>query len=158
MALTASQVEEIASWCQVSADLERERQHARRRFFDEDDPQPARYWPGAGDYTSRVRRFLGWFMFDHELPEGDRPAARAARALYRGAVQAEALRAVDGTRFVLAVVASVLPGRSVLLEMEAERFEIRDRRWSRSLTPHASVSAHLMPTERRGQWLVGPSA
>jgi hypothetical protein len=156
MAVTASQVEEIATWCQVSPDLERERQHAWRRFFDEDDPRPARYWPGAADYTSRVRRFLGWFMFDHDLPEGDRPAARAARALYRGAVQAEALRAVDGTRFVLAVVASVLPGRSVLLEVEAERFEIRDRRWSRSLTPHASVSAHLMPTERRGQWLVGP--
>ncbi len=57
---------------------------------------------------------------------------------------------------MLAIVASVLPGRSVLLEIEDERFEIRDRHWSRSLTAQAAVLAHLVPTGRRGQWLPGP--
>lgn len=156
MAVSASQVEEIATWCQMTPGLTAERQQAWRWFFDEDDPRPPRYWPGAGDHTSRLRRFLGWFMFDHELPEGDRPAARAVRALYRGAAQDEALVAVAGARFVLAIVASVLPGRSVLLEIEDERFEVRDRRWSRSFTAGSSVSAHVVPTGRRGQWLPGP--
>ncbi len=57
---------------------------------------------------------------------------------------------------MLAIVTSVLPGRSVLLELEEERFEIRDRRWSRSLTAHSAVSAHLVPTGCPGQWLPGP--
>ena len=117
VAVTASQLEEIASWCQVAAELAEERQQAWRRFVDEDDPRPARYWPGAGHH-SRLRRFLGWFMFDQGLPRDDRPAARAARVLYRGAAQTEALGAVAGRRFVLAIVTSVLPGRSVLLELE----------------------------------------
>ncbi len=95
-------------------------------------------------------------MFDHELPVGDRPAARAACALYRGAAQEEMLDAVAATRFVLAIVRSVLPGRSVVLELQDERFEIRDRHWSRSFTAGSSVSAHLVPTGRRGQWLPGP--
>lgn len=156
MAVTASQVEEIATWCQLTPDLKEERQQAWPRFFDEDDPRPPRYRAGAGDHDSRLRRFLGWFMFDHELPEGDRPAARAVRALFRSAAQEEALRAVDGTRFVLAIVTSVLPGRSVLLELEDERFEVRDRHWSRSLTAELAILAHLVPTGRRGQWLPGP--
>lgn len=149
-------MEQIATWCQTSPDLTEEREQARRQFFGEDDPRPARYWPGAGEHHSRLRRFLGWFMFEHELPEGDHPAARAARALYRGAGQEEALGAVTGTRFVLAIVSSVLPGRSVLLELEDERFEIRDRQWSRSLTPQSAVLGHLVPTGRRRQWLPGP--
>jgi len=156
VAVTASQVEQIATWCEMTPDLAEEREQARRQFFGEDDPRPVRYWPGAGDHRSRLRRFLGWFMFDHELPEGDRPAARAARALYRGAAQEEALGAVAGGRFVLAIVSSVLPGRSVCLELEDERFEVRDRQWSRSLTAQSAVLAHLVPTGRRGQWLPGP--
>lgn len=127
MAVIARQIEEIATWCQTTPDLADDRQRAWRRFFDEDDPRPTRYWPGAGDHQSRLRRFLGWFMFDHELPANARPAGRAVRVLYRGAAQEEALRAVAGTRFVLAIVASVIPGRSVLLEVEEERFETRRR-------------------------------
>lgn len=156
VAVTSSQVEQIATWCQMTTDLAEEREQAWRQFFDEDDPRPVRYWPGAGDYRSRLRRFLGWFMFDHALREGDRPAARAARALYRGAAQDEALGAVAGTRFVLAVVGSVLPGRSVTLQLEDERFEVRDRQWSRSLTAQLAVMVHLVPTGRRGVWLPGP--
>ena len=156
MAVTATQVEEIATWCQLTPELEDERQEAWRRFFDEDDPRPPSYLPGAGDHGSRLRRFQGWFMFDHALPDGERPAALAVRALYRGAAQETALRAVDGTRFVLAIVTSVLPGRSVLLELEDEHFEIRDRRWSRCLTAHSAVSAHLLPTGRPRHWLAGP--
>jgi hypothetical protein len=156
MAMTATQLEEIAAWCELTVDLTEERRHAQRQFFDEDDPRPVQYWPGAGDERSRLRRFLGWFMFDHELSGGEPAAARAARALYRGPAQEEVLRAVSGTRFVLAIVASVLPGRGVLLELEDERFEIRDRMWSRSFTPQAAVVAHLVPTGRPGQWLAAP--
>src|SRR5216684_431305 len=125
MAITDTRLDEIAAWCEFTEDLSEERRHAQRRFFDEDDPRPVRYWPGAGDDRSRQRRFLGWFMFDHELPGGERAAARAARALYRGTAQEQALRAMSGTRFVLAIVASVVPGRSVLLELEHDHFEIR---------------------------------
>jgi len=95
--LTVSQLEEIAAWCGMNPELEKQRQQARRTFFGEDDPRPTHYWEGAGDYNSRPRRFLGWFMFSHELlPEGDRPAAWAVSALYRASVREEALRAVNG--------------------------------------------------------------
>jgi len=156
MAITDTRLDEIAAWCEFTEDLSEERRHAQRRFFDEDDPRPVRYWPGAGDDRSRQRRFLGWFMFDHQLPGGERAATRAARALYQGTAQEQALRAISGTRFVLAIVASVLPGRSVLLELEDDRFEIRNRIWSRSFTPLTAVVAHLVPTGRPGEWLAGP--
>lgn len=156
VAVTASRLEEIAAWCQLAPELEPERRSAWRQFFAEDDPRPVRYWPGAGDQTSKMRRFLGWFMFDHQGTAGQRPAALAARALYDGSAQEEAVRAVEGARFVLAIVASVMSGRSLLLEIERERFEIRDRRLSRSFTAGLSVVAHLVPTGRRGEWLVGP--
>ncbi len=98
MAVTATQLEEIATWCQLTPELEDERREAWRRFFDEDDPRPPRYLPGAGDHQSRLRRFLGWFMFDPALPGGERRATHAVRALYRGAAHEGALQAVDRTR------------------------------------------------------------
>ncbi|SRR6266542_3569241 len=156
MAVTAARLEEIAAWCETTPELEEHRQAAWRLFFAEDDPRPVRYWPGAGDRTSRLRRFLGWFMFAYELPEGDRPATRAVRALYGPDARDDLMRAVRAARFALCVVASVLPGRAVFLELEEERFEVRDGRLSRALTPTASLCAYLVPSGRRGEWLVGP--
>ncbi|HZP97185.1 MAG TPA: hypothetical protein VFC31_12770 [Candidatus Limnocylindria bacterium] len=156
MAVTAARLEDLAAWCETTPDLEEDRQVAWRRFFAEDDPRPVRYWPGAGDRTSRLCRFLGWFMFSYELPQGDRPAARAVRALYGSDARDDVMRAVRAARYALCVVTSVLPSRAVVLELEEERFEVRDRRLSRALNANASLCAYLVPTGRRGQWLVGP--
>jgi hypothetical protein len=156
MAVTAARIEELAAWCETTRELEEQRQVAWHRFFAEDDLRPVRYWPGAGDRTSRLRRFLGWFMFAYELPEGDRPATRAVRALYGAGARDDLMRAVQAARFALCVVASVLPGRAVFLELEDERFEVRDRRLSRALSANASLCAYLVPTGRPGEWLAGP--
>jgi len=36
---------------------------------------------GAGDVTSRERRFLGWFVLTFKLPDGRSPAEVAASAI-----------------------------------------------------------------------------
>lgn len=156
MAVTAARLEEIATWCETTPELEEQRQHAWRFFFAEDDPRPARYWPGSGDRTSRLRRFLGWFMFRYELAGGERPAVKAVRALHGPDGRGDLIQSLQGARFTLCVVASVLPGRAVFLELEDERFEVRDRRLSRALTANGSLCAYLVPTGRPGEWLAGP--
>jgi len=120
------------------------------------DPRPTRYWEGAGDYNARMRRFLGFFAFSCKLPEGDSPGIRAAKALYRFSNREETLQAVSGARYLMALVSGVVSGQGIWLELEDERFEIRDRRWSRLLSVGDAVVAHLVPTGRRGQWLPGP--
>ena len=156
MAVTASQLEEIAAWCGTSPELQVEREAGRRLFFAEDDPRPIHYWEGTGDYNARMRRFLGFFMFSCTLPDGDTPGIRAAKALYRFSNREETLQAVSGARYVMAIVCSVMSSQGVTLELEDERFEVRDRRWSRLLSVGNTVIAHLVPTGRRGQWLPGP--
>jgi len=116
MTFRLSQLEEMAHWCSTCAELASERQEAWRIFFGEDDPKPVRYWPGAGDATSKQRRFLGWFMFTHTLPDGQKPAQMAAE-LFTGRAAEEARRAVQNARYVLAIVRSVLPGRGVFLDL-----------------------------------------
>jgi hypothetical protein len=61
MSFRASQLEDIGNWCATSEELAPFRAQARREFFGEDDPRRVAYWPGAGDPTSRERRFVGWF-------------------------------------------------------------------------------------------------
>jgi hypothetical protein len=156
MAVTASQLEEIAAWCGTNRELTVEREQARRLFFAEDDPRPTHYLEGAGDYNARMRRFLGWFSFSYKLPDGESPGLRAAQALYRFSNREETLQAVSSARYVLAIVSSVVSGQSVSLELEDERLEVRDRCWSRLLSIDDAVAAHLLPTGRRGQWLPGP--
>jgi hypothetical protein len=156
MAVTASQVEEIVAWCGTNRELQVEREAARRLFFAEDDPRPIRYWEGAGDYNARMRRFLGFFTFSCTLPDGESPGIRAAKALYRFSNREETLQAVSGARYVMAIVCSVVSGQGVSLELEDERFEVRDRQWSRLLSVGHAVVAYLVPTGRRGQWLPGP--
>jgi hypothetical protein len=156
MAVTTSQLEEIAAWCGTSRELQVEREAGRRLFFAEDDPRPTHYWEGAGDYNARMRRFLGFFTFSCTLPEGVSPGIRATKALYRFSNREETLQAVSGARYVMAIVCAVVSGQEVSLELEDERFEVRDRRWSRLLSVGDAVVAHLVPTGRRGQWLPGP--
>lgn len=156
MAFTLSQIEEISTWCATQPSLAPIRQDARKVYFAEDDPRPVHYWPGAGDATGRNRRFLGWFLFSFRLPTGERPAELAVESLYRGAARAEALQAVQPARYVFALVASVVWGRGVVLELEDERFEVRHAAWSRLLRPERAVVAHLLPVRGQRQWLPGP--
>src|SRR5262245_11061004 len=156
MAFTQSQVEELATWCATHPSLEAIRAEARRTYFAPDDPRPVRYLPGAGDAVGRDRRFLGWFLLGHRLSTGETPAERAAGQLYAGASRAAALEAVRAARYVLAIVASVVWGQGVVLELEEERFDVRFAPWSRLLRPGKAVAAHLLPTRGRRQWLVGP--
>jgi hypothetical protein len=156
MAFTSSQLEEITTWCEKSPELAEIRQEARHTYFAEDDPRPVTYWPGAGDRVSRDRRFLGWFLFTFRLADGTQPAEAAVNRLYVGSMRMEALQAVQHTRYVLAIVTSLLPGRSVFLDLENERFEVRSAPWSRTLTRGNSVVAHLIPTRSQRVWIPGP--
>jgi hypothetical protein len=99
MAFTASQVEEISAWCADSRDLAAHRRLARSQFFGEEDDRPVSSWEGAGDQTSRQRRFLGWFMFDFRLSDDRWPAQVAVESLYSGADLVEALEAIRRTPF-----------------------------------------------------------
>lgn len=155
MAFTPIQLETSVAWCALCEELQAVRRQAQRTFFGEDDDRPARYWPGAGDATSRQRRFLGWFLFNHRLPDGRRPAECAASHLYRGTELSEALEAVRRARYVLAIITSVLPREGVILELEDERFEVRSRQWARAFTKDTALVSHLIPI-RRGIWMPGP--
>lgn len=154
MAFNQGMLEEIAGWCRDSLELASARQAARSHFFGEDDERPVDYWPGTGDLTSKERRFLGSFLFKWELPSSEKPAEFAVKLLYRGDVQAEAIAAVRGARFVFAYTTSIV-GRSVYLELEKERFEVRSAQWSANLRTGLVVVAHLVPV-RHGYWLPGP--
>jgi hypothetical protein len=52
-------IEQLAEWCLRSDTLADIRATARRDFFGYDEPGEAHYMEGAGDVTSRERRFLG---------------------------------------------------------------------------------------------------
>lgn len=154
MAVSASQLEAIATWCADCMELHAARSAGRRIFLGEDDDRSGPYWPGAQDVPARERRFLGWFMFSFRLPDGRLPAELAVERLQL-ADQDDALRAVQGHRYVLAVVSTILPPGTVFLELEAERFEVRQRQWARVLQRGHAVAAHLVPV-RKGVWLPGP--
>ena len=154
MAFTQGLLEEVADWCRDSVELASARRKARSDFFGDDDERPVEYWPECGEFTSKERRFLGYFLFSRELLSGEKPAEVAAKRLYEGDTQAEALRAVSGARFVFAAVADII-GRSVTLEIEKDRFEVRNPQWARLVRRGAAVAAHLVPM-RFGYWLLGP--
>ena len=154
MAFNEQMVEEIGVWCLHSPELAAERERARRHFFALEDPRPIKYWPGAEESVPRERRFLGYFAFDWLLPSGEKPAEFAIKRLYGGSLQAEALKAVAGSRFVLAVVKSIV-GRSVYLELEDESFEVRNPALARQLRTGLGLVAHLTPV-LYGHWLLVP--
>lgn len=154
MAFSQRMIEQMAAWCFTSTELATKRKKAWRLFFGADDKRPIKYWGGAGDQTSRERRFLGWFMFDYVLPSGEKPGELAVNRLYVGSDRAEALKAVAGTRFVLAHIGSHI-GRSVFLNLEDETFEMRSSDWAANVRPKQAILAHIVPV-RQGYWLPGP--
>jgi hypothetical protein len=155
MALTPTQLEDLVKWCAMSEELRVARDGARETFFGNDAPSPAQYWPGTGDPTSRSRRFLGWFMLDVRLPDGLQPAEVAAQHICEGEILAQATAAIRGARFVTAAIATILPGRGALLEVEGEHFEVRSRAWAQMMHRDRTVMAHLLPI-RQDLWLPGP--
>jgi hypothetical protein len=155
MALTASAVEQIAAWCAGSEELADMRSKARSEYFGYDEPGEVHYMEGAGDVTSRERRFLGWFMLTFKMPDGRSPAELAAAAVLSGSELASAIDSLKGVRYVLAMVAMVNPGRGLILRLEDEEFTVENRQLSRLFNRDDAICAHIIPAGRRG-WLVGP--
>jgi hypothetical protein len=155
MAIGGSDLERIAAWCDTSAELASPRTAAWDLFFGTDEAGPADYGPVLGEYVSRQRRFLGWFMFQATLPDGQHPAEFAARRLFEGEQLSAAARALAQARYVMAVVLTVMPGRGVVLGLEEERFEVRSRAWAQLMHRDAPLLTHLVPI-RPGIWLPGP--
>lgn len=155
MALNVSMVEQLAQWCLRSDTLADIRTTARRDFFGYDEPGKAHYMEGAGDVTSRERRFLGWFAFSFRLPDGRCPAELAATAILSGNELVSAIDSFKGSRYVLAMVAMVNPGRGLVLRLEDEEFNVDNRQLSRLLQRDDALYTHLIPAGRHG-WLVGP--
>jgi len=155
MTLNTNMVEQLAEWCLRSDTLADIRAAARRDFFGYDEPGKARYMEGAGDITSRERRFLGWFALTFKLPDGRSPAELAAAAILSGSDLTSAIDSIKGSRYVLAMVAMVNPGRGLILKLEDEEFTVDNRQLSRLLSRDDALYAHIIPAGRRG-WLVGP--
>jgi hypothetical protein len=148
-------VEQLAEWCLQSDTLADLRAAARRDFFGYDEPGEAHYMEGAGDVTSRERRFLGWFALTFKLPDGRSPAELAAAAILSGSELISAIDSIKGSRYVLAMVAMVHLGKGLILRLEDEEFTIDNRQLSRLLNRDDALYAHIIPAGRRG-WLVGP--
>lgn len=155
MAITGSDLERIAAWCDTSAELASGRTAAWDVFFGTGEEGPIDYGPDLGEYASRQRRFLGWFMFQATLPDGQHPAELAARRLFEGEQLSAVVRAFAQARYVMAVVIAVMSGRGVVLELEEERFEVRSRAWAQLMHRDAPVLTHLVPV-RPSVWLPGP--
>jgi len=155
MVLNANMVEQLTEWCLRSDTLADIRATARRDFFGYDEPGEARYMEGAGDVTSRERRFLGWFALTFKLSDGRSPAEVAAAAILSGSELTSAINSIKGSRYVLAMVAMVNPGRGLILRLEDEEFTVNNRQLSRLLNRDDALCAHIIPAGRRG-WLVGP--
>ena len=155
MALNVNMVEQLSDWCLRSDTLVDVRATARRDFFGYNEPGEAHYMEGAGDVNSRERRFLGWFALTLKLPDGRRPAEVAAAAILGGSDLTSAINAIKGSRYVLAMVAMVNPGRGIILRLEDEEFTVDNRQLSRLLSRDDALCTHIIPTGRSG-WLVGP--
>ena len=94
MTLNTNMVEQLAEWCLRNDTLADIRATARRDFFGYGEPGEARYMEGAGDVTSRERRFLGWFALTFKLPDGRCPAELAATAIFSGSELTSAIDSI----------------------------------------------------------------
>src|SRR4030042_611416 len=155
MPLTNNMLEQIVSWCNSSDTLVDIRSQARSEYFGYDEPGEIHYMGGAGDMNSRERRFLGWFTLNYQLPDGNHPAELAAANLLSGSELVSAIESIKETRYVLAMVAMVNPGRGLILRLEDEEFSVDNRNLSRIFVRDDAICAHIIPVGRRG-WLVGP--
>ncbi len=155
MPLTNSMLEEIVLWCNSSDILADIRSRARSEYFGYDEPGDVKYMAGTGDINGRERRFLGWFALSYQLPDGKRPAELAAEDLLSGNELLSLFESIKGSRYVLAVVAMVNPGRGLILRLVDEEFSVDNRYLSRTFIRDDAICAHIVPVKRRG-WLVGP--
>ncbi len=155
MPLNTNTVEQLAEWCLKNDSLVDVRATARRDFFGYDEPGEFYYMKGVGDVTSRERRFLGWFALTYKLPDGRSPAELAAAYILNGSALVSAIDSIKGSRYVLATVAMVNPGRGLILRLENEEFTVENRQLSRILSRDETLCAHIIPDGRRG-WLIGP--
>jgi hypothetical protein len=92
-------------------------------------------------------------MFGYTLPDGRLPAEVAIEQL-QAPQRDDALRVVRGHRYVVGAVGTVLRD-SVVLELQNDHFEVRQRSWVRFMRRGGAVAAHLVPV-RKGIWLAGP--
>jgi len=155
MPLNAYMVEQLAEWCLRSDTLADIRATARRDYFGYDEAGEVHYMEGAGNLTSRERRFLGWFILTFKLPDGRSLAELAATTILSGSELASAIDLIKGARYVLAMVTMVNSGGSLILRLEDEEFTVENRQLSRFSNRDDAIYAHIIPAGRRG-WLVGP--
>lgn len=131
------------------------RAEVRSHFFGCHDGEPINYTGDTGDVERRERRFLGYFAFNFEAPDGRHPAELAANALLSGPELALALRAIPAARYVTGVAIKITRGSGFRLELEDEEFAIQSSALSRTLEKGQAVSAHIVPTGR-GRYLLAP--
>jgi hypothetical protein len=155
MALTSNLVEQLAQWCLRSDIIADVTATARSDFFGYKEPGEIHYLDGTGDITSRERRFMGWFALTFKLPDGRCPAELAVSTLLSGNDQVSATDSFKNSRFVMAKISTVIPGKGLILRLEDEEFTVNNRYLSRVLVRDITLCAHIIPVGRRG-WLVGP--
>lgn len=155
MPLTNNMLEQIVSWCNSSDMLADIRSQARSEYFGYDEPGEIHYMAGTGDINGRERRFLGWFALSYQLPDGKRPAELASEDLFSGNELVSAIESIKGSRYVLAIIAMVNPGRGLILRLVDEEFSVDNRYLSRNFIRDDAICTHIVPVGRRG-WLVGP--
>jgi hypothetical protein len=155
MPLTNSLLEQIILWCNSSDTLVDIRSQSRSEYFGYDEPGEIHYIAGTCDINGRERRFLGWFALSYQLPDGKRPAELAVEDLLSGNEFISAIESIRGSRYVLAMIAMVNPGRGLILRLVDEEFSVDNRQLSRSFSRNDAICAHIVPVGRRG-WLVGP--
>jgi hypothetical protein len=155
MSLTANMIERIAEWCAHSDALGDIRSRARGEYFGYEEPGEVKYLPGVENLSSRERRFIGWFVFSFRLADGKHPSELAAAALLKGQELVAALKAVQSSKYVLAMVAMVSPGRGMVLKLEDEEFELPSRQLSHIFKKGDTICTHIIPIGR-GKWLPGP--
>jgi hypothetical protein len=155
MPLTANAVELLAQWCALSEAIADIRAKARSDFFGYDEPGTIKYMTGADELNTRERRFLGWFAFSFRLPDGQHPAELAASNLLKGADLESTVKVIQGTRYIMAVVTMIIPGKVVFLELENETFELHSNYLSREFQKDDVLCLHLLPVGRN-RWVHGP--
>jgi len=155
MALNYITVERLTDWCSMSEEIADVRAGARGGFFGYDGDQPSRYLGNTGELNRRERRFLGYFAFSFELPDGRLPSELAASAIFRGKELDLAITAIRAVRYVTGMAGRIDRGRGFHLELEEEDFGIESSALSRTIEKGQLVSAHLVRTSR-GRYLLAP--
>ncbi len=155
MALSQTTLMALTEWCSSAPVIDEDRARGRETFFGHEDTGPVNYLPGAGDWASKERRFLGWFALAHKLPTGDLPSLIAARETLKGSEYQLAVRSLERARFVTAVVRWMGRSSELVLEVDDGRIEIRSPHLTRVVNRDGVVVCHVVPTGG-GRWLLGP--